>query len=664
MKKCLMNLRKTIMTVLLFCSVFLLNTTIKAQIVIDGNPSEWGTVAVTGLPYYVYVSDSYGSGMLDNGFTQGSKDFMLASDLTWTWGQTKGKNDIANVATVIIEDTLYFAGDRLKVQGDAQIGFWLLLNGTAPEEILPGQNSANFSPEHAIGDILMLANFTGGGSNATISVFVWVGVGNGTVGSNLSLMPVSYPAVVAANNTSTYPVPAGWDYPFLNFPINGFYEGKIYIGDITNQQLCNTSFLLETRSSPSITAALDDFVSGSYGFIPDPPVLTGGSLCGPGQICLTATAPAGLTIKWYDALPPMVPVHIGPTYCVNLSSSQQFWATASDGVCESDPSAGVWAYIYPVPTLSCVPANPDCWDGTGSITAMASGGTAPYLYTITPGGISNATGIFTGLTAGNYTVIVTDANMCADTCYSSITVPPYDPVVLNCPSNLSYSACDYLNQAQIDILFYNWLNSFSYSGGTNPVFTMIPSQPLPPYYCGGTVTVTWTVTDICEPYISTCTSTFEVIAPPAVVITTVNNLTTNACDYTNQTEADAAFTTWLNGFGVSGGCNPQFTINSPNSPITLNEVLNSSQISVNDFKSINLSVFAPDFCGGSVSVTWTVTDQCYQTTTHSATFEITAPPPITYNFPSSMTADDCETQSDIDVAFANWLISGHSNWRL
>jgi large repetitive protein len=662
MKKTITNLAKACCTLLLL-SAFMLINNLNAQIImIDGDPTDWGS----GNPALTYVPDPWGN-VVDNGYTQGSKDFFLAADKVWEIGQTKGKNDIANAAAYLYvapgmaDDTLYFAGDRAKTQGVAMIGFWFFLNGTKPVPIPPGSNVSNFAPPHAVGDLLILADFTNGGRYAAVSIYQWVGVGNGNAGSNLSLLFLpNYAGAVAQNNDAVYPVPTGWSYPSATYPLNAFYEGKLAIPKASSYDPCDATWLLETRSSASITASLDDFVAGSFNLTPDPPVLTGGSLCGPGQICLTATAPAGLTIKWYDALPPMVPVHIGPTYCVNLSSSQQFWATASDGVCESDPSAGVWAYIYPVPTLSCVPTNPDCWDGTGSITAMASGGTAPYTYTLLPGSVTNSTGIFTGLSTGNYTVIVTDANMCADTCDTQITVPQYNPVVLNCPSNQTLNSCDYTLQSQIDALYNTWINSFSYTGGTSPSVVITECSPAknsnlfsnksdnnnegessgliletlnlpsPPSVCGGQVCITYTVNDICAPYVSTCTRTFTVTPPPAVTFTAPGNSTTGACSYADQAAANAAFNAWLGSYTVGGGCSPMVTYGTP---------------------------VAPNYCGGTTSVTYSVTDLCYTTTTHVRTFSITAPPAVTFSAPGNSTTGACSyaDQAAANAAFNAWL---------
>ncbi len=130
------------------------------NITIDGVATDWHDPAITSDPTYSYALDAFGSGVPDSQF-EGGKDILTVPEWGWTEGQTKGKNDIANGAAILIGSRLYFAGDRLENEGAARIGFWFFLNGTAPEP-LDGKKGG-FSPPHGMGDLLVLSNFEGGG---------------------------------------------------------------------------------------------------------------------------------------------------------------------------------------------------------------------------------------------------------------------------------------------------------------------------------------------------------------------------------------------------------------------------------------------------------------------------------------------------------------------
>ncbi|MCF6130494.1 T9SS type A sorting domain-containing protein, partial [Flavobacterium sp. AS60] len=76
-----------------------------------------------------------------------------------------------------------------------------------------------------------------------------------------------------------------------------------------------------------------------------------------------------------------------------------------------------------VPTavnLTAQGTNPLCFGGTGSITFSATGGTGAKTYTVNG---NAATSPATGLAAGVYTIVATDANGCTDTEQVTITVP-------------------------------------------------------------------------------------------------------------------------------------------------------------------------------------------------------------------------------------------------
>jgi hypothetical protein len=63
---------------------------------------------------------------------------------------------------------------------------------------------------------------------------------------------------------------------------------------------------------------------------------------------------------------------------------------------------------------------------SGGFTVTAAGGTSPYSYTIAGPTVNTSgasTGVFTGLTAGVYTITITDANSCTATNTATITQP-------------------------------------------------------------------------------------------------------------------------------------------------------------------------------------------------------------------------------------------------
>ncbi len=94
----------------------------------------------------------------------------------------------------------------------------------------------------------------------------------------------------------------------------------------------------------------------------------------------------------------------------------------------------------PALTLTLTSTNPPCFGGvTGSITANASGGTAPLTYS--KDGISfQASNVFASLKAGTYTITVRDANACTQTAPATLTAPPAITLTLTSVNPLCFGA--------------------------------------------------------------------------------------------------------------------------------------------------------------------------------------------------------------------------------
>ncbi|MFM2016902.1 MAG: hypothetical protein RL007_558 [Bacteroidota bacterium] len=104
---------------------------------------------------------------------------------------------------------------------------------------------------------------------------------------------------------------------------------------------------------------------------------------------------------------------VAAIYTVTVTDANGCTITATVNV----PNAG-----SPTATITAS-TNVSCFGGNnGSATVSAAGGTGPYTYAWTPTGGTGTTG--SPLTAGNYTVTVTDANGCSTTATVAITEPP------------------------------------------------------------------------------------------------------------------------------------------------------------------------------------------------------------------------------------------------
>lgn len=118
-----------------------------------------------------------------------------------------------------------------------------------------------------------------------------------------------------------------------------------------------------------------------------------------GNITAVWTGPNGYTSTAHPTISGLSP----GTYNVTVTDSRGCIATASATI--TQPTAVTLALNSKT--------NVKCYgETTGSITVSANGGTAPYKYSKDGTDYTNTTGVFTGLTAGTYTIYVKDKNNC------------------------------------------------------------------------------------------------------------------------------------------------------------------------------------------------------------------------------------------------------------
>src|SRR5437867_1767071 len=189
-------------------------------------------------------------------------------------------------------DVIYFGSDRFDNSGDAQQGFWFLQNaiglGTNKVGGASGFSSTDAPQFHTPGDVLVISDFSNGGTTSTITVYKWDPVCTAANkpdpscgDANLRLLAnLTGPAAncqTAANGDLACglvnPIVITMPWAFADksgTPDNGALNGEFFEAGINLSLLnltgeCFSTVVAETRSSTSTTATLKDFVLGSFG---------------------------------------------------------------------------------------------------------------------------------------------------------------------------------------------------------------------------------------------------------------------------------------------------------------------------------------------------------------------------------------------------------------
>lgn len=170
------------------------------------------------------------------------------------------------------------------------------------------------------------------------------------------------------------------------------------------------------------------------------------------------------------------------------------------------------------PALSFSSTNADCGNNNGTITAAATGGTAPYTYSIN-GVTYQSSNFFTGLVGGTYTLTVKDLNGCTNATVVTITSSPAPqltaiPASATCgSSNGTITAFGSSGTAPLQ---------YSINGNTFQASTFFTNLTPGPY--------TVTVKDA-----NGCTATVTVTIPNSPAPTVTATSTPAACNNVNGT---------------------------------------------------------------------------------------------------------------------------------
>lgn len=148
--------------------------------------------------------------------------------------------------------------------------------------------------------------------------------------------------------------------------------------------------------------------------------------CNGGTTTLTAT-PAGNAGAVEYSITGGAPFQSSNTFTVPAGSYTVTAREVATTTCTATSTSVVVGQPTAVSASASVSTPISVFGGTGAITVTSGGGTGAKTYTITAGPTINTTGatsgVFTGLTAGNYTFTATDANGCTGTVNATLTSP-------------------------------------------------------------------------------------------------------------------------------------------------------------------------------------------------------------------------------------------------
>ncbi len=159
------------------------------------------------------------------------------------------------------------------------------------------------------------------------------------------------------------------------------------------------------------------------------------------------------------------------TYTVSVKDAKGCTATMS-GVVVAQPSA-IMAYVASTNQVTCAAGT------NGSISLSVSGGNAPYTYTINGGTSTAFTGTISNLSAGNYTIVINDANNCTVS-LPVVTITEPAALTLVVSSQTDINACTGTNSGSVTVVASGGTAAYLYAidGGSfsgNTTFSNLSS---------------------------------------------------------------------------------------------------------------------------------------------------------------------------------------------
>lgn len=387
--------------------------------------------------------------------------------LTYSWTPTQGLNN-PNIATPTASPTTTTTYTVIVDNGDC------LFTGSSTVTVIPftlSTTNANIGCTSSSGTVSVTV--TNGG--VPPYSYIW---SNGSTVSNPSLPPGTYIVTVSDTggcvSTATATVTGGANYPVVMAPTNPVCAGSTN-GSIIVTTTGGLPPYTYTWSDPSIgnTPNATGLGTGTYTV-----TLTDANSC-TGTATATLSSPNSITpttsvtdVACFGELTGVATVTLtggtlpysynwsngGSSSTINNLPAGTYTVTVTDAVGCTVVTTAVVSQPATGMTASALGSNIACnGGGDGSISLIVNLGVGPFTYQWSNGG--GTTQNPTGLSAGTYNVVVTDASGCTASASATIT----EPTALGATSTIQNISCN---------------------GNTNGGITVVPS--------GGTPTYTYT----------------------------------------------------------------------------------------------------------------------------------------------------------------------------
>ncbi len=244
-------------------------------------------------------------------YTTGSKDTL---DISANWACTPSSNitpkdDVLHAYSFAIVPQsgsraghllVYGGFERFANNGAGDLGLWLLQDPTV--SCSSTKSTVSFTGVHMVGDILLVGEFSTGGTVTTLNAFEWVGGSSplmnvtATGGADCRTAPAAANFCSRSNTVSIstpWPTQDKTSGPNTLATAEFFEVGLDLTGIFNGNAPCINRFIFDTRTSPTLTATLVDYAQGALSTCPTSTIFTSVS---PAPITLGGSATDTATV--------------------------------------------------------------------------------------------------------------------------------------------------------------------------------------------------------------------------------------------------------------------------------------------------------------------------------------------------------------------------------